>query len=231
MRRSLLPIAVLMTWVLGACAAGVAADPSSTAHPTTSAVTSTPDPAADDSLAQVVQRYGDAHPDEFAGVYYDQEHGGRLVARFTGHVDVHQHALDVLLGSRGRVFVIDAASSQTSLQAIVDAITGNHQGLADQGIELQTASVDVISNKIQLQAKGDNPQAERILQAYGPPGVVVVDLYPADKPWTPRCRRSRHRSSPTATARHRAGSRASRSRRGPEGPGRSPRPRPGCDPA
>jgi hypothetical protein len=183
MRRSTLAVAVLMTWAMAACAAQPAADQSSSPPPSTSAPPTTTD-GPSDALAQVVQTYGDAHPDEFAGVYYDQEHGGRLVARFTGHLEVHQHALDELLGSPGRVLVVNAASTQTSLQGIVDAVTGNHQGLADQGIELQTAWVDVIGNKVQLQAKSDNPQAERILQAYGPPGVIVVDLYPADKPWT-----------------------------------------------
>jgi hypothetical protein len=183
MGRSMLAIALLMAVALAGCAGRLGAEPSGSPLPTTSAIPTLSD-APSDELGQVVQGYGDAHPDEFAGVYYDQEHGGRLVARFTGHLDVHQHALDVLLGSSGRVFVIAAASSQTSLQEIVDAITGNHNGLADQGIELQTAGVDIIRNNIQLQAKSDNPQAERILQAYGPPGVVVVDLYPADKPWT-----------------------------------------------
>jgi hypothetical protein len=184
MRRSKLAMAMLIACALSACAVHPGTDPSASQLARASVPGSTPDPAADDSLGQLVQAYGDAHQDEFAGVYYDQENGGRLVARFTGHLDVHQRALDDLLGSPGRVTVVSAASTQTSLQHIVDAVTGNHQELAAQGIELQTAWVDVIRNTVELQAKSDDPLAEAILQAYGPPGVVEVDIYPADKPWT-----------------------------------------------
>jgi hypothetical protein len=139
---------------------------------------------ADDTLAQVVQVYGTQHADEFAGVYYDREHGGRLVALFTGNLELHQRALDDLLGGPGRVLVLGSELSEATLQRIQDSIVDDHQQLSDRGIELVSGSVDVINNLVQILAKSDDPQAVRILQAYGPPGVVVVDLYPADKPWT-----------------------------------------------
>ena len=46
------------------------------------------------------------------------------------------------------------------------------------------ASPDVIRNDVMIEVKSDNPLAERILQAYGPPGIIDVELHPADKPWT-----------------------------------------------
>jgi hypothetical protein len=183
MRRSMLTIAVLMTWAMAACAAQLGADRSRSPLPTTSALSTAPD-APSDELGQVVQAYGDAHPDEFAGVYYDQENGDRLVARFTGNLDLHQRALDALLGSPDRVVVLSAVFTEATLQGIVDSVGSDHQQLADQGIDLLSAGVDVIRNNVQVEAKSDDPQAERILQAYGPPGVIVVGLYPADKPWT-----------------------------------------------
>lgn len=183
MRRSMVTIALLMTWAVGACAAPLGADQSRSPLSTTSALPSTSDVPSDE-LAQVVQAYGDAHPDEFAGVYFDQENGGRLVARFTDNLDVHQHALDALLGSQGRVLVQSAVFTEAALQGMVDSIGGNHQQLAEQGIDLVFAGVDVIRNNVEVQAKSDNPEAERVLQAHGPPGSIVVDLYPADKPWT-----------------------------------------------
>lgn len=183
MRRSMLAVAVLMAWAAAACTAPLGADQSSSPLSTTSALPSTPD-APSDELGQVVQAYGDEHPDEFAGVYYDQENGGRLVARFTRHLDLHQQALDALLGSPGRVVVLGAVFTQATLQGIVDSVVGNYRQLAAQGIDLMEAGVDVIHNNIEISAKSDDPGAERTLEAYGPPGVIVVHLYPADKPWT-----------------------------------------------
>jgi hypothetical protein len=183
MRRSMVPVAVLMAWAVVACAAPLGADPSRSPLSTTSALPTNPDGPSDE-LGQVAQAYGQRHPDEFAGVYYDQQHGGRLVARFTGHLDVHQHALDDLLGSPGRVVVLSAVFTEATLQRIVDAVGGSYPQLAAQGIDLMTAGVDVIHNRVEVEAKTDNPEAERILQAYGPPGVIVVHLYPADKPWS-----------------------------------------------
>lgn len=183
MRRSMLPVVVLMTLTMGACAGRLGADLSGSPNPTTSALPTTSD-APSDELAQVVQTYGDAHPDEFAGVYFDQENGGRLVARFTGNVDTHQRALDSLLGSPDRVVVLHAAFTSASLQGIADSVVANYKKLAAQGIALMTAGMDVINNNVALEAKSDEPRAESILKAYGPPGTVVVHLYPADKPWT-----------------------------------------------
>ena len=183
MRRSMLLIAAVMALTAGACAARLGADPSKIQNPTTSALPTTSD-APSDELAQVVQAYGDAHPDEFAGVYFDQENGGRLVARFTGHLDLHQRALDALLGSQGPVVVLHAVFTAASLQGIADSVVANYKQLAAQGIVLMTAGVDVIHNNVELEAKSDDPRAESILKAYGPPGTVVVHLYPADKPWT-----------------------------------------------
>jgi hypothetical protein len=80
--------------------------------------------------------------------------------------------------------VLSAVFSEAMLQGIVDAVGGNHQQLAAQGIELMEAGVDVIKNNVDVSAKTDDPEAERVLQAYGPPGVVVVHLYPTDKRWS-----------------------------------------------
>jgi len=178
------PIPVVMILALGACAR-LGAAPSSIPSSTTSANPLYPDgPPADEEAAHVVQEYGAAHPDEFAGVYYDQESGGRLVARFTGNLDLHQEALDALLGARGRVVVLDAVFTEATLAAIVDSVGRNHQQLVEQGIDLVSAGVDVIHNQVEILAKSDDPGAELTLQAFGPPGAMVVELYPADRPWT-----------------------------------------------
>jgi hypothetical protein len=184
-RYSVAPVVVVaLALAMVSCAAPLGADPSASQVTMTSTPSSTADPAADDSLAQLVQTYGDAHSDEFAGVYYDRENGGRLVARFTSHIDLHQHALDALLGSPGRVVVLGAVFAQATLQGIVDSVGGNHQQLAAKGINLMEAAVDVIHNIVEISVKSDDPDAERTLQPYGPPGTIVVHVYPTDKPWT-----------------------------------------------
>jgi len=140
--------------------------------------------APDDEGAQEVQAYGAAHPDEFAGVYFDRENGGRLVARFTACIELHQAALDALLGSRDHVVVLDAAFTEAALTAILDSISRDHQQLFNRGIVFVSAGVSVTHNNVEVVAKSDDPDAKGTLEGYGPPGAVVVDLYPADKPWT-----------------------------------------------
>ena len=183
MRRLMLPIAVLVILALGACARFGAA-PSDTPAPSTSANPLFPDGPPADEGGQVVQAYGEQHPDEFAGVYYDNENGGRLVARFTANIDVHQAALDALLGAPGEVLVLDAVFTEAELAAMIESIGHDHQQLIEQGITFVGGGVDVIQNRVEVMAKSDNADAERTLQAYGPPGAIAVDLYPADKPWT-----------------------------------------------
>jgi hypothetical protein len=183
-RRSVLPVAMVIACLVGACSAPLRADPFASQLALTSDPPSSRGPAADDSLAQVVQAYGDEHPDEFAGVYYEQDHGGRLVARFTGHLDVHQRALDALLGSSGRVVVLAARFTTATLQGIADSVFGNHDQLAAAGIFLMEGGVDIINNLVDLSVKSDDPNAGRTLQAYGSPGEVVLHVYPTDRPWT-----------------------------------------------
>lgn len=183
MRRSMLPIAVVMILALGACAR-LGAAPSDAPPSTDSAPPSNPDGPPADEGGQVVQAYGEAHADEFAGVYYDVENGGQLVARFTDNLEVHQQALDALLGGPGRVVVLDAIFTEATLRDIVDSIGHDHEQLIDRGIVFVSGGVDVIHNKVEVVAKADVPDAEGTLKAYGPPGAIVVDLYPADKPWT-----------------------------------------------
>lgn len=183
MPRWMLPIAVLLILVLGACARFGAA-PSDTPAPSTSANPLYPDGPPADEGGQVVRAYGEKHPDEFAGVYYDNENGGRLVARFTANIDVHQEALDALLGSLGPVVVLDAVFTEAELAAILDSMSRDHQELVGHGISFISGGVDVIDNRVEVAAKSDEPDAESTLLAYGPSGAIVVDLYPADKPWT-----------------------------------------------
>lgn len=181
MGRFALAIAML-TLLATACASGTGAINSG------SPGRSFPLPASADGLpdssANMVQTYGDAHPDEFAGVYFDQANGGRLVARFTGHLDEHQRALDALLGGPGRVVVLPAELTSATLERIVKSLGNDYQKLNHQGIELLTMAPDIIHNDVKVEAKSDSPDAKVTLEAYGPPGVVLVALYPADKAWT-----------------------------------------------
>ena len=183
MRRSALVGAVLMTLVLGACALR----PGSSAEQCGDPIPSIPAPppavgAPPDDAAAMIQRYGDAHADEFAGLYFDNEHGGRLVARFTSCVDMHQAALDALLGPRDEVTVLDAVFTEAILRDIVESIP--YEQLEADGIVFVSAGVGVIDNNVEIIAKSDDPDARGTLEALGPPGAIVVDLYPADKPWT-----------------------------------------------
>jgi hypothetical protein len=187
MRRSMSLTGVTVTMLVALVAAGCAPQlgTGGSASPKASASTT---PWSQGVVPQddsgMVQQYGAAHADEFAGAYFQQEGGGPLVVLFTGHLDLHQRDLDALLGGPGRAIVKGAVYNEATLQRIMDTVMGKSDDLAAQGINLMSAGEDTIGNRVRVEAKSDDPEAARILEALAPSGAILAVIYPADKPWT-----------------------------------------------
>ena len=171
----------------------VAADPN--ADTQTIDIPLTPKEAADlqrrfdlsSDAAQIANAYAAEHRDTFAGLYIDQPSGGRVVVLFTEDVEGHQAALDALWGDPGFIVVEAAQFTESILRRIQKKI--GEADLAAQGIALISTSAGYLGdngfeNNVQVVAKSDNPRARAILEAFGPPGAVTVQLFPADRPWS-----------------------------------------------
>jgi hypothetical protein len=189
MRRSTSPITVaviaLVALVATGCAQGMGMGAGGSAAPQTS--TSRPPGMQDvtpEDDAGKVQQYGAAHADEFAGVYFQHEGGGPLVALFTGHLDLHQRNLDALLGGSGHVTVQGAVFTEAELQGFMDTVMRKTEQLAAQGISVMLAGEDTIGNRVTVEAKSDDPDAASTIEALAPAGAIIATIYPADKPWT-----------------------------------------------
>lgn len=72
--------------------------------------------------ADVVRRYGEAHPDAWAGVRFENEPTVRLVASFAGDVDRHRSALRALVKHPERFLVERVPRSLADLRRLQDEI-------------------------------------------------------------------------------------------------------------
>jgi hypothetical protein len=76
--------------------------------------------AADDDGTRIA-RYVEAHPDSFAGHWYDHEAGLHLVA-FTAHLDAHRANLAALVNEPERLGVVSARYSYRQLEQVMAQI-------------------------------------------------------------------------------------------------------------
>lgn len=133
---------------------------------------------------ELIDAYTAKHRDEFGGLFIDQLGGGVLVVLFTDHVDEHRAAIEGLALPGARVRVDRAEFTEDELN---DAHAGLNPGLpmwAEQGIGFVSSWVDISENRVGVTVKSANPDAAAILEALGPPGAIVVEVYPPDGPWT-----------------------------------------------
>ena len=139
--------------------------------------------------AMIANTYAAEHEDTFAGLYVDQQRGGKVVVLFTADIEAHQAALDALGGEPGFIVVEAGAFTQSALNRIQEKIDDSSQDLFAQGIILISLGAGYLSdigyqNNVKVEAKSDNPQAREILESFGPPGAIAVQLFPSDKPWS-----------------------------------------------
>ena len=155
---------------LAGCAAGGA--------PSSTPVTRTE--AAPDGLGtgiEGLQAYGQDHPDEFGGLYIDPPGGQHVVMLFTANLDEHALAVEAI---HPGTTLRQVEHSEAELRALVETI--DFESLRAQGIEMLSASVDVIGNRATLAAKSNDINAEARLElAYG--GLLDVTIFPVPGAW------------------------------------------------
>lgn len=127
-----------------------------------------------DEIMPVIESYGTAHPDEWAGAYIDSAHG-RAVALFTDRVAEHEDALRRLLRPHAPLDVLDATWTLRELEALQREITSQIPWLREQDYFFLGAGVDLKANTAFLEVSSADPDAERrLLEHFDGLGKLMI---------------------------------------------------------
>lgn len=125
-----------------------------------------------------LQAYGQAHVDEFGGLYIDPPGGHHVVMLFTTNLEAHAEAIEAI---QPGTTVRQVDHSEAELIALLESI--DFEDLAADGVEMIGAGVDVINNRVTLDAKSNDPSAAlRLEVAYG--GLLDATIFPLPGEWT-----------------------------------------------
>ena len=153
----------------------VAADPTARTFPLDFLMT--PDEAAGfearqasfDEVAAAVQAYAATVPDEFGGVYLDQQNG-RVVAQFTAHLERHRQAILNRLGKAAPLVLEQVTYTEADLRALQDRITADMGWVKSINAAPTSVGVDTIKNCTVFTISSTNPDAPALILAhYGQP--------------------------------------------------------------
>ena len=138
---------------------------------------------ASKDIAPVIQQYGSTVPDDWAGLFIDQEQGGIVVARFRANVDEHRRALSALLPADAGFEVRPTHWTEAELEAFIDVVTEDADWFPTIGTRLYTAEIDVIDNVVDVRFTGIDPSAAGEIEAHfgDPPWLRAV--WDGPPPW------------------------------------------------
>ena len=169
--RTLLAIATAMA--LAGCAGGGAR---SFTPPTSDANPDVP-PGLLGGGIEGLQAYGLEHPDEFGGLYIDPPGGQHVIMLFTANLDDHALAVEAI---HPGTTLRQVEHTEAELRGLIERL--DFESLRAEGIEMLSASVDVIANRATLDAKSNDITAEARLElAHG--GLLEVTIFPVPGEW------------------------------------------------
>jgi hypothetical protein len=141
--------------------------------------------AAVEDLGPILQDYGARHPDEFAGVYVDQERGGVLVVLFTGHLQEHGEAIAQLIRPGAAIELRQAPVSETDLNALMERVSGDEE-LRDLGVFVLEASADETRGIVEIGVSTERADVQGLVTGRYGPSVLVNVLDPTGAFLKPR---------------------------------------------
>lgn len=136
-------------------------------------------------LAPVLEAYGALHPDEFAGMYVDQERGGLLVVLFSANVDEHAAAIAQLVRPGAPIELQLAPHTQADLHELMEQITAD-DGLPGLGVFVLETSADETSGVVQVGVSTERDDPAAVIAARHGPAIHVTVLDPTGAFLEPR---------------------------------------------
>ena len=125
--------------------------------------------ASYDEVVAAVDGYASTVPDEYGGLYIDQPHS-RVMALFTGHLELHRQAILDRLGKAGPLAVQQVAYTERELRALQDRISADWDWLKSIDARATGVGVYTMENRVVLSISSTNPDAPALVLAhYGLP--------------------------------------------------------------
>lgn len=140
---------------------------------------------AANATATLVAAYGATVPEDWAGMYVDQQAGGTVVARFGANVDDHRTALLALLPAGAKVDVRSATWTDLELRAFIAQVEQEREWFPTIGTKLFTVEIAGLDNLGGIDVRFDGPiaAASAIEAHFGyPPWLRAVWNGPGE--WT-----------------------------------------------
>ena len=162
--------------VLGVVLAGCASSAGVPAPSVSDTPSEAPDFVGEDGI-EGLQAYGQAHRDEFGGMYIDPPGGQHVVMLFTSNLEDHADAVEAI---QPGTTLRQVEHTEAELVALLEGL--DFEALGAEGVEMVGAGVDVIGNRVTLDAKSNDPTAElRLEAAYG--GLLDATIFPLPGDW------------------------------------------------
>lgn len=134
-------------------------------------------PAAIEDIKALVVDYGRAHPEDYAGAFTDQQHGGQFVAQFSANVAAHRAALFAQVRPGAPLDVREVHWSLRQLQAFADQLDGNDPWFETIPAVIIGWGPDVIANRLWIEASSIDADLEKRIESHfgWPSGLIAVE--------------------------------------------------------
>jgi hypothetical protein len=126
----------------------------------------------DPVLAHQIEQYGLVFRSDWAGVLYDQQAGGILVAAFSQNVERHRAALEQMLPPSARVEVRAVAWSLEELAMFARLIQADRDWFDEIGAEFY--AVDVSGLEVRVRYYGEPAAAKLIAEHFDRPSWLTT---------------------------------------------------------
>ncbi len=128
-----------------------------------------------ESATGVVETYGAANPNHFAGAWIDQA-ARKVRVRFTAEVERHTVALRELFPFPEQLIVSTVDFSVKELETVDDRINDDLEALIGEGFDIASVGVDARENRVTVGLRRFTTTAADTLRArYGPTVKVFGD--------------------------------------------------------
>jgi hypothetical protein len=133
-------------------------------------------------LTKIVASYGAGFPDEWAGLYIDQQRGGTVVAQFKRDLAAHQLALWRLVNPLAALEVRQVRWSLLELEALAERVKVDAAWFPSISATWMGGGIDVSGNAVNVRVATGNPAVLPLIEEhFGARGQVSVKLVPP--PW------------------------------------------------
>ena len=130
-----------------------------------------------DAVLTTIQGYAAMHPDDFAGLYLDQQNGGAVTTLWIADLEGHALAIRSLVRPGSRIAFGAARFSLVDLRALQLRVAADWAWMQPLGIAPLGVGANEKENRVEVEVSSANPNtAAIILEHYAAPvGMLVVE--------------------------------------------------------